>query len=83
MDFKEGQTYKVKIIGFSFIKDYVSVAGEHEGVRISGILGTREQYPLSQLKELKNQTVEMIFRDTYVSTNGNEYNRFNLGLFDL
>jgi hypothetical protein len=80
MTFTEGTTYKVKIKGFSFVKDYVSLAGEYQGMRISGILGTREQYPLSQLIILRDMWVELTFRDVFTApSTGTEYNRFYMG----
>ncbi len=76
----EGEEYRVSVRGFSFIRDFVSISGIYRGVVLSGIIGTREQFPISELKQLKGMDVYLKFRDTYVSpATGTEYNRFKVG----
>jgi hypothetical protein len=78
INFVEGKEYSVKITGFNFVRDYVSLTGRIGSQRISGIVGTREQYPIHVIKAYGGLDLLLTFRGTGFSANGTEYNRFQI-----
>jgi hypothetical protein len=78
INFVEGKEYTVKITGFNFVREYVSLTGRIGAQRISGIIGTREQYPIHVIKAYGGLDLILTFRGTGFSANGTEYNRFQI-----
>jgi hypothetical protein len=78
INFVEGKEYTVKITGFNFVREYVSLTGRIGSQRISGIVGTREQYPIHVIKAYGGLDLILTFRGTGFSANGTEYNRFQI-----
>jgi hypothetical protein len=78
----EGKEYTVKFTGFSFVRDYVSFTGKIGDLRVSGIVGTRTQYPISEIRGYTGLNLIMAFKGTAFSASGTEYNRFQIVGFD-
>ena len=78
----EGKEYTVKFTGFSFVRDYVSFTGKIGDLRVSGIVGTRAQYPISEIRGYTGLNLIMSFKGTAFSASGTEYNRFQIVGFD-
>ena len=74
----EGKEYTVKFTGFSFIRDYVSFTGKIGSIPVSGIVGTRAQYPISEIRGYSGLNLIMLFKGTGFSEAGTEYNRFQI-----
>jgi hypothetical protein len=82
INFVEGKEYTVKFTGFSFVRDYVSFTGKIGDLRVSGIVGTRAQYPISEIRGYTGLNLIMSFKGTAFSASGTEYNRFQIVGFD-
>lgn len=78
----EGKEYTVRFTGFSFVRDYVSFTGKIGDLRVSGIVGTRSQYPISEIRGYTGLNLIMAFKGTAFSASGTEYNRFQIVGFD-
>ena len=78
----EGKEYTVKFTGFSFVREYVSFTGKIGDLRVSGIVGKREQYPISEIRGYTGLNLIMSFKGTAFSASGTEYNRFQIVGFD-
>jgi hypothetical protein len=78
---EEGKEYEVKITGFNFVRDYVSITGIYRGQKLSGIIGRRDQFTIRDLKDFGGLNVLLQFKEVGYSASGTEYNRFQVNGF--
>ena len=77
MTFETNKQYNFSVKGFTYLKDWAFIVFAADAANYKVIIGSKQQFPMSELMMLKGNSVEVTYRGVK-NINGIDYSQFSL-----